>query len=85
MDEPKININPLSLVTPGIFRRIFEGKMPNAAQAPSNQAPAAPPPPQTPGRRFTSTCFFLPLDSFSTPRCQSASIDLQSDRSPPRR
>ena len=40
-DEPKISINPLSLAMPGILRQIFEGKMPNAANAPSN----APPPP----------------------------------------
>lgn len=39
-DEPHVNVNPLSLVTPGIFRRIFEGKMPNAANAPSNAPPA---------------------------------------------
>ncbi len=39
-DEPKISVNPLSLVTPGIFRRIFEGKMPNAADAQSNAPPA---------------------------------------------
>ncbi|HEX4301660.1 MAG TPA: AsmA-like C-terminal domain-containing protein [Rhizomicrobium sp.] len=39
-DEPKISVNPLSLVTPGIFRRIFEGKMPNAADAQSNAPPS---------------------------------------------
>ena len=51
-DEPKVSINPLSLATPGILRRIFEGKMPNAANAPSNAPPpvavapqAAPPKP----------------------------------------
>jgi len=38
-DQPDLSINPLSVLTPGIFRRIFEGKMPTAAQAPSNQAP----------------------------------------------
>jgi hypothetical protein len=43
-DEPKIAINPLSLITPGIFRRIFEGKMPDAAAAPSNNPPPAPKP-----------------------------------------
>ena len=42
-DEPKVTINPLSIMTPGIWRRVFEGKMPNAANAPSN----APPPPPT--------------------------------------
>jgi len=41
-DQPDIDINPLSVLTPGIFRRIFEGRMPNSAQAPSNQAPPAP-------------------------------------------
>ncbi|HEY0104968.1 MAG TPA: AsmA-like C-terminal domain-containing protein [Rhizomicrobium sp.] len=39
-DEPKISINPLSMVTPGILRRVFEGKMPDAANAPSNATPA---------------------------------------------
>ena len=38
-DQPDLSINPLSVLTPGILRRIFEGKMPNAAQAPSNIAP----------------------------------------------
>jgi hypothetical protein len=37
-DEPNVAVNPLSVLTPGIFRRIFEGQMPNAAQAPSNAA-----------------------------------------------
>ncbi len=40
-DEPKVSVNPLSLVTPGFFRQIFEGKMPNAANAPSNAPPTA--------------------------------------------
>jgi hypothetical protein len=46
-DQPDVSINPLSVLTPGILRRIFEGKMPNSAQAPSNMAPppAAPSPP----------------------------------------
>ena len=48
-DQPDIDINPLSVLTPGIFRRIFEGRMPNSAQAPSNQPPPAPAAPaQTP-------------------------------------
>jgi hypothetical protein len=42
-DEPRISVNPLSLVTPGILRRIFEGKMPNAANAPSNSKPTSAP------------------------------------------
>jgi hypothetical protein len=51
-DEPSVSVNPLSALAPGILRRIFEGKMPNASQAPSNApkpvappaAPATPPP-----------------------------------------
>ncbi|MGZ5937095.1 MAG: YhdP family protein [Rhizomicrobium sp.] len=39
-DEPRVSVNPLSMVTPGILRRIFEGKMPDAANAPSNAKPA---------------------------------------------
>jgi hypothetical protein len=35
-DQPNISTNPLSALTPGILRRIFEGRMPNAASAPSN-------------------------------------------------
>jgi hypothetical protein len=34
--EPSISVNPLSALAPGIFRRIFEGRIPNASQAPSN-------------------------------------------------
>ena len=41
-DQPAISTNPLSMLTPGILRRIFEGNMPNAANAPSNAA-AKPP------------------------------------------
>ncbi len=46
-DQPSISVNPLSALTPGILRRIFEGHIPTAANAPSN-APGAnvtPPPP----------------------------------------
>jgi len=39
-DEPTVSVNPLSMVTPGILRRIFEGRMPDAANAPSNAKPA---------------------------------------------
>jgi hypothetical protein len=39
-DEPKVSVNPLSMVTPGILRRIFEGRMPEAANAPSNARPS---------------------------------------------
>ncbi|GAA0531953.1 hypothetical protein FHS83_002738 [Rhizomicrobium palustre] len=40
--EPSVSVNPLSALAPGILRRIFEGRIPNASQAPSN---AVPPPP----------------------------------------
>ena len=52
-DKPDISVNPLSMLTPGIFRRIFEGHIPTAANAPSNQ-PAQPtpkPPAATPAQR----------------------------------
>lgn len=45
-DEPSVSVNPLSVLAPGILRRIFEGKMPNASQAPSNAPkPVVPAPP----------------------------------------
>ncbi|MBS0471483.1 MAG: AsmA-like C-terminal domain-containing protein [Proteobacteria bacterium] len=47
-DEPKVSVNPLSIITPGIFRRIFEGKMPDAASAPSNNPPKPAPSAQKP-------------------------------------
>lgn len=47
-DRPNVGVNPLSVLTPGIFRRIFEGRMPNSAQAPSNQKPSAPATPPAP-------------------------------------
>jgi hypothetical protein len=58
-DEPKVSINPLSMLTPGIFRRIFEGRIPEDAQisqlpqsktvtpAPSAATPTAPTPSAT--------------------------------------
>jgi hypothetical protein len=45
-DQPSVTVNPLAMLTPGIFRRIFQGRMPNASQAPSN----APRPAQTPAQ-----------------------------------
>jgi len=43
-DEPLVGINPLSVLAPGIVRRIFEGKMPVAPQSPPTAPkPAAPP------------------------------------------
>src|SRR5262249_50949263 len=48
-DQPKVTVNPLAMLTPGIFRRLFQGHIPNAAQAPTNanhnaNVPAAGPP-----------------------------------------
>ena len=43
-DEPNISVNPLSALAPGILRRIFQGPMPNAANAPTNrEGPPSPP------------------------------------------
>jgi hypothetical protein len=36
LDEPEIMVNPLSVLTPGIFRRIFEFGGPRAATPPQN-------------------------------------------------
>jgi hypothetical protein len=41
-DQPQVSMNPLSVLTPGILRRIFQGSMPSA---PPVQANTAPPPP----------------------------------------
>jgi hypothetical protein len=40
VDEPKITVNPLSLLTPGILRRIFEGNVPTAPQQQSDKTAA---------------------------------------------
>lgn len=40
-DEPKISMNPLSVLAPGIFRRIFEGSMPRETR--SQPDPVQPP------------------------------------------
>ena len=47
-DQPNVSVNPLAVLTPGILRRVFQGKMPNAAQAPSNAQPAPAPAPTPP-------------------------------------
>jgi hypothetical protein len=47
-DEPDVDVNPLSVLTPGILRRIFQGKIPTSAQAPSNNQPAPAPAPAPP-------------------------------------
>ena len=48
LDEPRISVNPLSVLTPGILRRVFEGKAP---VPPKQAAPkvATPAPATTPG------------------------------------
>jgi len=48
-EQPNISTNPLSMLTPGIFRRIFEGHIPTQKDAPSNapQTPAPATKPQT--------------------------------------
>ena len=38
-DQPDLSVNPLAMLTPGILRRIFQGRMPTAEQAPSNNVP----------------------------------------------
>jgi hypothetical protein len=44
LDEPQVLVNPLSVLTPGIFRRIFEFGGPPAEFGPTAVAPAVPPP-----------------------------------------
>jgi hypothetical protein len=44
-EQPNISTNVLSMLTPGILRRIFEGRIPTAANAPSNMAAPNTPPP----------------------------------------
>ena len=42
-DQPTYTTNPLAMATPGILRRIWEGHLPSALDAPSNApTPAAP-------------------------------------------
>jgi len=43
-DEPQVTVNPLAILAPGIFRRLFEGAAPSA---PLPQAKSAEPPPRT--------------------------------------
>lgn len=42
VEEPSISVNPLSVLAPGILRRLFEGRPLNALQAPSNNPQKAP-------------------------------------------
>jgi hypothetical protein len=64
-DQPDVSVNPLAVLTPGIFRRIFEGKMPTAAQAPSNALPVIPPP--KPDASTPKTEVTPPVPSNGTP------------------
>jgi hypothetical protein len=61
-EHPDISTNPLAMLTPGILRRIFEGHIPTAANAPSNappdgqgtakpKMPATDPPARKPGEK----------------------------------
>ena len=50
VEQPNISTNPLSMLTPGIFRRIFEGHMPTG-DAPTNAPVAAQP---TQARQITA-------------------------------
>ena len=43
-EHPDLSANPLSMLTPGIFRRIFEGHIPTKADAPTNKAAETPQP-----------------------------------------
>ena len=40
MEQPDISMNPLSMLAPGIFRRIFQGHIPSQSDAPSNKQAA---------------------------------------------
>jgi Protein of unknown function/AsmA-like C-terminal region len=43
-DEPSVSVNPLSVLAPGILRRIFEGRLPTAPRvAPDARKPGTPP------------------------------------------
>jgi hypothetical protein len=42
-DNLALSYNPLSMLAPGILRRLFEGRMPTAANAPTNREAKTPP------------------------------------------
>src|SRR4029078_3281523 len=79
LDDPEVLVNPISGITPGIFRQIFDftGSVPDAAAAssggeympPSTQLRGnfVPPPPQQLYTGLMSACRFLPSESFITP------------------
>jgi hypothetical protein len=47
LDSPKISTNPLSVLAPGILRRVFEGAAPTAPPASANSSSSTPAAPQT--------------------------------------
>ena len=47
MEQPTISTNPLSILTPGILRRIFQGHIPNKNDAPTNNPAPRPDPGQS--------------------------------------
>ena len=64
MEQPNISTNPLSMLTPGILRRIFQGHIPTKNDAPTNnpvprpepgpaQSPAQAAPPKTQAQAAT--------------------------------
>jgi hypothetical protein len=53
-EHPDLSTNPLSILTPGILRRIFEGHIPTAANAPSNMADPPPNGPQAAAPKATA-------------------------------
>jgi hypothetical protein len=48
LNEPALTLNPLSVLTPGIFRRIFEFSPPKDAPVPQQPQASAEPTPQSP-------------------------------------
>ena len=44
LDDPNVLVNPMSVLTPGIFRQIFERPMANSVSTSSFGAPSSPPP-----------------------------------------
>ena len=47
MEHPDISTNPLSILTPGILRRIFQGHIPTKNDAPTNNPAPRPDPGQS--------------------------------------
>ena len=45
-DNPNVSVNPFSMVTPGILRRIFQGNIPSAPVQATTNPPVPIPKPQ---------------------------------------